>query len=134
MPGQAQDPSTPWGWSSHRQKILQIRIGWNTQFRIGVLQKNIPARDPKQCWGPKGYCRGHGADDDDDDDDDDGDGEVPDGDNDDDDDDDDDDEEEEDSDDDNDEDEDGDEEDDEDGDGDDDMMRWMLRMRRKMMM
>ena len=129
MPGQAQDPSTPWGWSSHRQKILQIRIGWNTQFRIGVLQKNIPARDPKQCWGPKGYCRGHGADDDDDDD---GDGEVPDGDNDDDDDDDD--EEEEDSDDDNDEDEDGDEEDDEDGDGDDDMMRWMLRMRRKMMM
>ena len=39
-----------------------------------------------------------------------------------------------DSDDDKDEDEDEDEEDDEDGDGDDDLMRWMLRTRRKMMM
>ena len=93
-------------WNGHQEQVA------------GSNHPIIQARDPKQCGGAKGFCRGHGdGDDDDDDDDDDGDGDG-DGDGDDDKD--------------EDENEDEDEEDDEDGDG-DDMMRWMLRTRKMMM-
>ena len=42
-----------------------------SQQKTEISSKNIPARDPKQCGGAKGYKTRGGADDEDDDDDDD---------------------------------------------------------------
>ena len=114
---------------------------WNSPGHPGKPRKKqiIPPRDPKQCGGARGYCRIGGDDDDDDDDERDGENDEDEDEEEEEEDVDDDDEDDEDDDRDEDEDEDQDEdgeeeEDDEDGDGDHDMMRWMLRTMRKMMM
>ena len=73
----------------------------------GLIEKNIPARDPKQCGEAKGYCTIGGDDLDD--------GKIHD----------------EDEVDEDEEEDDDDDDDDDDGDGDDDVMRWMFRTRRK---
>ena len=51
-----------------------VTLGYYTTFFLKV--QTIPARDPNQCGGAKGYWSGQGDDDHDDDDDDDGDGEI----------------------------------------------------------
>ena len=55
----------------YKQSCLGVQFHYDAIALGGKDTKNIPARDPKQCAGAKGYESIGGGDDDDDDDDDD---------------------------------------------------------------